>query len=119
MYKRKSPQITLFETPENFMMLSGLNPNNRWVRMPELIPWDKVEEKYMKHFKDTPFSRPAKPARMAIGTLIIKEKYGLSDIETVEIPRTYSTDSAALFLGFRILKPDLVSSILPSSFMVI
>lgn len=85
MYKRKSPQITLFERPENFMMLSGLNPNNRWVRMSKLIPWDKVEEKYAKHFKDTPFSRPAKPARMAIGTLIIKEKYELSDIETVEM----------------------------------
>jgi len=85
MYKRNSPQITLFERPENFMMLSGLNPNNRWVIMSKLIPWDKVEEKCAKHFKDTPFSRPAKPARMAIGTLIIKEKYELSDIETVEM----------------------------------
>ena len=81
MYKRKSPQMTMFETPENFMMLSGLDPNNRWVKMSKLIPWDLVEEKYAKSFKETPFSRPAKPARMAIGTQIIKEKYVLSDEE--------------------------------------
>ena len=75
----------MFETPENFMMLSGLDPNNRWVKMSKLIPWDLVEEKYAKSFKETPFSRPAKPARMAIGTQIIKEKYVLSDEETVEM----------------------------------
>ncbi len=77
--------MTMFETPEKFMMLSGLDPNNRWVKMSKLIPWDLVEEKYAKNFKETPFSRPAKPARMAIGTQIIKEKYVLSDEETVEM----------------------------------
>jgi hypothetical protein len=85
MYKSKSPQISLFERPENFMMNTGLDPNNRWVKMSKLIPWEKVEAKYAKNFKNTPFSRPAKPARMAIGTLIIKEKYMLSDEETVEM----------------------------------
>lgn len=77
--------MTIFETPENFMMLSGIDPNNRWIKMSKLIPWEMIEEKYAQHFKETPFSRPAKPARMAIGTLIIKEKYSLSDIETVEM----------------------------------
>jgi len=85
MYKKKSPQMSMFKAPENFMMLSGLDPNNRWIRMSELIPWDLVEEKYAKNFKETPFSRPAKPVRMAIGTQIIKEKYVLSDDETVEM----------------------------------
>ena len=85
MYKRKSPQTTMFETPENFMMLTGLDPNNRWVRISKLVPWSLIEDKYAKNFKETPFSRPAKPARMAIGTQIIKEKYVLSDEETVEM----------------------------------
>jgi len=85
MYKEKSPQISIFEEPENFLMQAGLDPNNRWVRMSKLIPWDMVEKKYAKEFKHTPFSRPAKPARMAIGSLIIKEKFGVSDIETVEM----------------------------------
>ena len=85
MYKKRSPQISMFEKPENFMLSSGLDPNNRWIKMSRLIPWDLVEEKYAKNFKETPFSRPAKPARMAIGTQIIKEKYVLSDDETVEM----------------------------------
>lgn len=85
MYKNKSPQTLIFEKPENFMMLTGLDPNNRWIKMSEMIPWEMVEAKYAKNFKKTPFSRPAKPARMAIGTLIIKEKYMLSDEETVEM----------------------------------
>lgn len=85
MYIRKSPQITMFETPENFMMLSGLNPSNRWVKISRLIPWNLIEEKYAENFKGTTPSRPAKSARMAIGTLIVKEKLGLSDIETVEM----------------------------------
>ena len=85
MYKKKSLQISMFEAPENFLMLTGLDQNNRWVRMSKLIPWDMVEKKYAKEFKRTPFSRPAKPARMAIGSLIIKEKFTLSDIETVEM----------------------------------
>lgn len=85
MYKKKSPQMNMFEKPEAFMMLSGLDPNNRWIKMSGLIPWDLIEEKYAKNFKETSFSRPAKPARMAIGTQIIKEKYVLSDDETVEM----------------------------------
>jgi transposase, IS5 family len=85
MYKKKSPQISIFEEPENFLMLTGLDPNNRWVRISKLIPWDMVEKKYAKEFKHTPFSRPAKPARMAIGSLLIKEKFTLSDSETVEM----------------------------------
>ncbi len=85
MYKQKSPQITIFEQPEHFVMNNGLDPSNRWVRLAKLVPWDLIEKKYAENFKETPFSRPAKPARMAIGTLIIKEKYSLSDIETVEM----------------------------------
>ena len=35
----------MFETPENFMMLSGLDPSNRWVEMSKLVPLDMIEEK--------------------------------------------------------------------------
>jgi hypothetical protein len=35
-------------------------------------------------FENQDLGCPAKPCRMAIGTLIIKEKYGVSDIETAE-----------------------------------
>lgn len=85
MYRMKSPQISFFDDPALFFTGARFDSNNRWIKLAELIPWKLVEEKYAKQFKNTPFSRPAKPARMAIGCLIIKEKFGLSDIQTVEM----------------------------------
>ncbi len=38
MDKKESSQMIMFEAPENFMKLSGLDPNNRWIRISELIP---------------------------------------------------------------------------------
>merc|ERR1712178_286895 len=60
-----------------------LSPNNRWVIMAELIPWDDFEEEYAKLFSAEK-GAPAKLFRMALGTLIIKEKSGTSDRETIE-----------------------------------
>ena len=71
--------------PENFELpFEGkLSPSNRWVIMAELIPWDDFEEEYAKLFSAEK-GAPAKPFRMALGTLIIKEKLGTSDRETIE-----------------------------------
>ena len=51
--------------------------------MAELIPWLEFEEKYADNFSEK-MGAPAKPFRMALGALIIKEKLGTSDRETVE-----------------------------------
>lgn len=70
---------------ENFELPFGgkLAEDNRWVMMAKLIPWLEVEEEYAKKF--TPLlGAPAKSSRMALGALIIKEKLGISDRETVE-----------------------------------
>merc|ERR1712054_392169 len=71
--------------PEKFELpFEGkLSPNNRWVIMAELIPWDDFEEEYAKLFSAEK-GAPAKLFRMALGTLIIKEKLGTSDRETIE-----------------------------------
>ena len=76
-------QQSVFQDPR-FFQGAKLNPNNRWVIAGSLIPWDKVEEKYKKSFSKKN-GRPAKPVRMAIGSYLIKEKYDLSDVETVEM----------------------------------
>ncbi len=80
---RQSDQSNL--TPENFELTPGtkLSPDNRWVIMAELIPWEDFEEDYAKLF-DPQKGAPAKLFRMALGTLIIKEKLGTSDRETIE-----------------------------------
>ena len=51
--------------------------------MAELIPWSEFEAEYAKNFP-TEKGAPAKSFRMALGALIIKEKLGISDRETVE-----------------------------------
>lgn len=56
---------------------------NRWVVMASLIPWSDFEEEYASIFS-LEMGAPAKSFRMALGALIIKEKLGISDRETVE-----------------------------------
>ncbi len=71
--------------PENFELpFEGkLCASNRWIIMASLIPWDDFEEEYAKLFSAEK-GAPAKPFRMALGTLIIKEKLGISDRETIQ-----------------------------------
>ena len=51
--------------------------------MADLIPWQEFEEEYATLFSSEA-GAPAKSFRMALGALIIKEKLGISDRETVE-----------------------------------
>ena len=51
--------------------------------MAQLIPWSEFESEYAENFP-TEMGAPAKSFRMALGALIIKEKLGISDRETVE-----------------------------------
>jgi len=71
--------------PSNFQIpFEGkLSEDNRWVIMEKLIPWSEFEVEYAKNFTCST-GAPAKPFRMALGALIIKERLGTSDRETVE-----------------------------------
>lgn len=60
-----------------------LSQENRWVILAQIIPWSEFEKDYAQNFTEKT-GAPAKPFRMAFGSLIIKEKCGLSDEETVE-----------------------------------
>jgi hypothetical protein len=61
---------------------TGLDPENRWVRMSECIPWDELAEAYYDGLSVSQ-GRPTKDARLVIGAVIIKHKLCLSDRETV------------------------------------
>ena len=61
-----------------------LDPANRWVQLAEIIPWDVVEDEYVKNFPEARRGGEARSARFALGTLIIKEYLDLSDRETVQ-----------------------------------
>jgi hypothetical protein len=71
--------------PENFELpFEGkLSSDNRWVIMAQLIPWSEFEEEYASLFSEE-MGAPAKTFRLALASLIIKEKLGTSDRETVE-----------------------------------
>jgi len=60
-----------------------LDPDNRWVLLSSLIPWEELEDTYAPHFSPTT-GAPAKPVRLAFGALYIKQRLDLSDEETVE-----------------------------------
>jgi hypothetical protein len=60
-----------------------LSEDNRWVILAHLIPWAEFEDEYSSYFS-MEMGAPAKSFRMALGALIIKEKLGISDRETVE-----------------------------------
>ncbi len=58
-----------------------MDPNNRWLKMADIVPWDVLEEKYAGQFKA--IGRGAKKVRMAVGALIIQQRFGFTDEETV------------------------------------
>ncbi|MGN0350215.1 MAG: IS5 family transposase [Roseburia sp.] len=60
-----------------------MNPENRWIKMADLIPWDEFEAKYAEQFPSGK-GNVAKPLRMALGALIIQTKFQYSDRELVE-----------------------------------
>ena len=84
MYQKRTGQISLDENHVSFMGVH-LSAENRWVRLAQMIPWDQLEAKYHETFANPKVGNPAKSCRMAIGALLIKERLGLSDIETVEM----------------------------------
>ncbi|MBO9998899.1 MAG: IS5 family transposase [Cyanobacteria bacterium SID2] len=75
-----------FDSPDEALELHfevKLCEENRWVILAKLIPWAEFEAEYAQNFSEE-MGAPAKPFRMALGALIIKEKLGISDRETVE-----------------------------------
>lgn len=82
MYRKQQSEQHEFE---DFHLSFGgkLRSDNRWVRLAKLIPWNEIEFRYAEQFA-SPTGPPALPARIALGSLIIKEKLQLSDEEVVE-----------------------------------
>jgi hypothetical protein len=79
MYK-PDRQITIMEFYTPF---GKLDPNNRWVKIADKLPWQKYEKKYAEQFcADN--GAPAILFRMAMGTLLIKQRTGYSDEETLQ-----------------------------------
>ena len=82
MYRSVAPGQLSFV--DFYLPFSGnLCEENRWVKLAKFIPWEAFEEEYASQFSQG-LGAPAKSFRMALGALIIKERLGSSDRETVE-----------------------------------
>jgi IS5 family transposase len=73
-------QLTLegFETP----FFHHLDKDNRWVKLSNHIPWDKLANVYYRKM-DNDFGAPSLSARMVIGAVIIKHMLNIDDREVV------------------------------------
>ena len=78
-FEEKQLSFTDFNQPQGLQM----NPENRWVKKAEMIPWDTIEKEYAKLFPSKT-GMPAKPLRMALGSLLIQKQYHYPDEELVE-----------------------------------
>lgn len=96
MYRKDNPHQLTFA---NFYLPFGghLRGDNRWVILAGQIPWHQIEAAYGELFSEDN-GCPAKSARLALGALIIKERLGVSDRETVE--QISENPYLQYFLGF-------------------
>ena len=70
--------------PDFYLPFGGkLDSENRWVKLAKIVPWHLVEADYRANFASSGMGAPAKESRIALGALIIKERLGVTDEETV------------------------------------
>lgn len=81
MYRGKDRETgNLF--PEIFPFGGSLDEDNQWIKLLELIPWDKMDAVYAKYFSEV--GRPGKDSRLITGLMIIKHRKGYSDRELID-----------------------------------
>lgn len=82
MYRKDDPNQLTFA---NFYLpfAGQLSGENRWVILAQQIPWQRIEQDYSELFSEDE-GCPAKAARIGFGALIIKERLGTTDRETLE-----------------------------------
>ena len=81
MYKKQTNrQLTIYDFDQPLGLT--MNPENRWVKKADSIPWSVIEDKYAALF-NSDRGNIAKPVRMALGALIIQSEFQYADTEVV------------------------------------
>ena len=98
MYRRRYTKQLSFV--DFFLPFGGkLRSDNRWVILADMIPWELAESFYAEQFAKSKRGPSAKSARVALGSLIIKERLGVSDEEAVK--QIQENPYLQYFLGFK------------------
>jgi len=104
MYRKDDTNQLKFE--DFYLQFGGkLRSDNRWVILSKQIPWQQVEQEYSMNFSPSDTGNPAKSARIALGSLIIKERLGTTDRETVL--QIAENPYLQYFLGFPEFKDEM------------
>jgi len=104
MYRKDDANQLRFE--DFYLPFGGkLRSDNRWVILSKQIPWQQVEQEYLMNFSQSDTGNPAKSARIALGSLIIKERLGTTDRETVL--QIAENPYLQYFLGFSEYKDEV------------
>jgi transposase, IS5 family len=74
-------QLTIEEFKHPFER--QLDPTNRWVRMAQLVPWDKMASLFRKQMSSKR-GRGSVDLRHVLGALLVKHIEGLSDEDTIQ-----------------------------------
>ncbi|OGR76123.1 MAG: hypothetical protein A2X32_02520 [Elusimicrobia bacterium GWC2_64_44] len=80
MYRSEKFNPTLFG--KLFHLGAKLAESNRWLKLAELLPWEKLDAEYGRYFSSGA-GRPAKDARLVCGLLVVKQLKALSDEDAV------------------------------------
>jgi hypothetical protein len=104
MYRMPETQQLTFD--KFFLPFGGkLCRDNRWVRLADLIPWAEFDAAYAATLTGSQMGCPALPVRVALGALIVKERLGTSDRETVA--QIQENPYLQYFLGFHEFRDTL------------
>jgi len=91
-----------------------LDPDNRWIQLASILPWDKMVSQWSKHYSTSMGAVGVNP-RVLIGSMIIKHKMNLTDEDTLLIIR--ENPYMQFFLGLEQFNPESVFA--PSLFVEI
>lgn len=80
MYRSEKFNPTLFG--KLFHLGGKLADSNRWLKLAEVLPWEKLDEAYGRYFT-AGYGRPAKDSRLVCGLLVVKQLKKLSDEDAV------------------------------------
>ena len=80
MYRSEKFNPSLFG--KLFHLGEKLASENRWLKLADLLPWEKLDSEYGRHFSAGQ-GRPARDSRLVCGLLAVKQLKGVSDEDAV------------------------------------
>ena len=77
MNEKKAKQVSFDENPDSFIG-ARLSPENRWVKLAQIIPWLRLEGRYHRTFANPKVGNPAK---LLFAKLFDGSVFNLNDAE--------------------------------------